>query len=182
MFVKVCGLTEPGHVLWAAELGFDAVGVVLHRYSPRYCTPGTAAELANLARESGITTVAVGLVHEEVAPLRGIFDYVQVYSWVPESRLILAGAEAPAEEADYEYFLYDASRGSGTRKHFPPWLSAYRDRLILSGGLDPGNVHAAIAGISPFGVDVSSGVEEARGKKSYRLMKEFLREARREIE
>jgi phosphoribosylanthranilate isomerase len=50
--------------------------------------------------------------------------------------------------------------------------------LILAGGLSPGNVAEAIAEVRPFGVDVSSGVEEAPGRKSPALIASFVKAAR----
>jgi phosphoribosylanthranilate isomerase len=50
--------------------------------------------------------------------------------------------------------------------------------LILAGGLSPSNVAEAIAAVQPFGVDVSSGVEEAPGRKSPALIESFVSRAR----
>jgi phosphoribosylanthranilate isomerase len=50
--------------------------------------------------------------------------------------------------------------------------------LILAGGLAPANVEQAIARVRPFGVDVSSGVEEAPGRKSPALIESFVSRAR----
>ena len=50
--------------------------------------------------------------------------------------------------------------------------------LVLAGGLTPANVAEAIREVRPYGVDVSSGVEERRGEKSSRLIEEFVRTAR----
>jgi phosphoribosylanthranilate isomerase len=55
-------------------------------------------------------------------------------------------------------------------------------RLILAGGLTPGNVAEAIATVRPYGVDVSSGVEESPGVKDFRKVTEFLANARTAFE
>jgi phosphoribosylanthranilate isomerase len=57
-------------------------------------------------------------------------------------------------------------------------LLASVHRLILAGGLSPANVGDAITQVQPFGVDVSSGVEESPGRKSPALIESFVTTAR----
>ena len=57
-------------------------------------------------------------------------------------------------------------------------MLARRTELILGGGLTPGNVAAAVATVRPFGVDVSSGVEAAPGRKDPALVWKFVTAAR----
>ena len=174
MFIKVCGLKTIEQIDRAVELGYSAVGVVLHRPSPRYCPEKTARELARHAR-GRITTVAVGVRFDEVRAVHREFDYVQIYEYRKLDRLIYAGAELPPFP-EYSYFLYDAGRGDGRLREFPEWLSGVADRLIISGGLVPGTVGPLIKKYRPFGVDVSSGVESVRGVKDFALMKQFIEE------
>lgn len=57
-------------------------------------------------------------------------------------------------------------------------ILAHQTQLVLAGGLNASNVATAIAAVHPFGVDVSSGVESAPGKKSVRKIFEFVSAAR----
>ncbi|MCU0849147.1 MAG: phosphoribosylanthranilate isomerase [Spirochaetes bacterium] len=175
MFVKVCGLTGEEQIEWAAELGYSAIGVVLHPGSPRYCRPEKAERLARHAGNS-IIRVAVGLTLEEVEPVIGFFDYVQIYQYRQVKNLIMAGDEYVP--GDYSYFLYDRSRGSGEEYDFPEWLSSLSEWLIISGGLNESNVGRILKHIKCFGLDVSSGVEGRKGVKDFEYMRRFISEVR----
>ena len=176
MFVKVCGITTLEQVDWAVDLGYSAIGVVLHGGSVRYRQADYARKLARYAG-GRITTVAVGVTFDEVAPCYPDFDFVQVYEPCGYDRMIAAG-DSEDRSRDGALFLYDTSRGSGEAKALPSWLHEVRERLIISGGLDAATVAGVIREYRPFGVDVSSGVEAARGTKDHRLMKRFITEVR----
>ncbi len=176
MFVKVCGITTAEQIDWASDLGYSAVGIVLHPASPRYAGLERALELAAHAR-GRLLSVSVGVSGREIAPCRGDFDLAQAYEPCGGDAFIYAGTTPPpAEHAGL--FLYDASRGSGRAESFPVWLYELRGRLIMSGGLKPGNVGTVIRAFSPYGVDVSSGVEAERGVKDFELMRQFIEEVR----
>ncbi len=176
MFIKVCGITSREQIDWAAELGYSAIGVVVHPGSPRYCDRRSALDLAAYARDK-IKSVVVGLRYDEVESLCREFDFAQIYEYRKLEKLIFAGTALPSEP-DYGYFLYDAGRGSGRFRGFPDWLRSVKGRLIISGGLNHQNVRRAIRETAPFGVDVSSGVEIERGIKDFRLMEKFIAEVR----
>ena len=180
MFVKVCGMKTREQIDWAVDLGYSAVGVVLHPLSPRFCGGNRARGLAEHSR-GRITTVAVGVSFDEVSAYYHDFDYVQIYEFRRMDRLIYAGDEAPAGK-DFAFFMFDASRGSGELRALPAWLHDYSDRLIISGGLTPDSVSGVIRTYRPLGVDVSSGVEIARGVKDYNLMERFITEVRNAVE
>jgi phosphoribosylanthranilate isomerase len=173
MLVKVCGLKSFEEIDWAVELGYSAAGIVLHPESKRFVEMSRAVELAVYAGER-ITTVAVAKRFDDLKEAAPHFDYIQVYEKINAPDLIYAGGSLP-EDLDFKYFLYDVSIGSGEFEEFPSWLRKISDRLILAGGLDAGNVKKVIEKFNPFGVDVSSGVEED-GRKSFDLMKEFIKE------
>lgn len=175
MFIKVCGLKSFEEVDRAVELGYSAMGIVLHPESKRFVGKDHAAELAGYAGER-IIKVAVAKRFSDLEEVVSYFDYIQVYEEIEAHNLIYAGASLP-EKIEFKYFLYDISLGSGEFEEFPSWLKNISDRLILAGGLNAGNVKMIIDRFSPFGVDVSSGVEE-NGRKSFTLMKEFVNEVR----
>jgi phosphoribosylanthranilate isomerase len=173
MFVKVCGLKSLEEIDHAVELGYSAAGIVLHPESKRFVERSKAVELAAHAGER-ITTVAVAKRFADLKDAAPHFDYIQVYEEIEAPNLIFAGGALP-ENFDFKYFLYDISIGSGEFEEFPSWLKSISERLILAGGLDADNVKSVIEAFNPFGVDVSSGVEED-GRKSFVLMKEFIKE------
>jgi phosphoribosylanthranilate isomerase len=180
MFIKVCGLTSREHIDWAVDLGYSAVGIVLHPGSVRFCGRKEARALARYAGNR-IARVAVGISFNEVGAVYDEFDFVQLYEYKKMDRLIAAGTQLPAGSG-YAYFLYDASRGSGEFDHLPSWLLNIKSKLILSGGLNVHNVMRVIHDYRPFGVDVSSGVEAEHGMKDYLLMKNFIAEVKNAVE
>jgi phosphoribosylanthranilate isomerase len=179
MFVKVCGITAVEQIDWAVDLGYSAIGVVLHHRSVRYQNEKRALELADYAR-GRIATIAVGIGFDEVAACYHHFDYVQVYEYRYLERLIYAGSALPPDRG-FAFFLYDTSRGSGEEGDSPAWLRGISEKLIISGGLTSGTVSRVIREYRPFGVDVSSGVEARRGVKDYGLMKQFIAEVNNAI-
>jgi len=176
MYVKVCGIRSREVIDWAAGLGYSAAGFVLHPASVRYCKPEKVLELARYA-SGRIATVAVGVSYEEVERVKWAVDYIQIYEYRETERLIFASGNEPAG-LKYDYFMYDASRGSGKFSDFPEWVEPIREKLILSGGMRPGNAGRVVRQYMPFGIDVSSGVESSPGAKSYYKMKNFIEEVR----
>lgn len=193
-FIKICGMTDARAVDAALAAGVDAIGFVFAP-SVRSVTPGYAAQLATAARGK-VLCVAVTL-HPGATLLQEIFtafgpDVLQtdvndlasivlppgVKSWP-----VLRGAPAgllPHGVDPEQPLLFEGPR-SGTGK-VADWSAARSlasaHRLILAGGLSPANVADAIAAVRPFGVDVSSGVEEAPGRKSPALIESFVSRAR----
>ncbi|MFD9948384.1 phosphoribosylanthranilate isomerase [Nonomuraea sp. NPDC059023] len=195
MYVKICGLSEEEHVRTAVEAGADAIGLVL-THSPRRVTPERAAELAALVPPHVLT---VGVFKGEdpdtvrAAALTAGVRAIQLHGVHPHSdftalkdlgltlvRAVAADADLRCGAYDEDLLLVDAPRaGAGE-----PWdWSAVRGRptgrWLLAGGLTPENVRAAVAAAAPWGVDVSSGVEVARGVKDSALIRAFLTSARR---
>lgn len=195
--VKICGLKEAEHVQVAVASGVDFIGFVFAP-SKREVTIEQAATLAACI-PSSIKKVGVfvnpnpdfvHVVYENV-PL----DYVQYHG--DETNELIKEIGLPAIKAfsirtvddvakaasyDVDYYLFDAPgtdfRGGGG--HVFDWsLLAHipKDKIILAGGLNPKNIKYAITLVQPFGVDVSSGVEQD-GRKSTTLIESFLQAAK----
>lgn len=196
--VKICGITRPEDGVMAADLGADAIGLVFHRPSPRSIDPDRALQIIG-ALPPFVT--AVGLFrNEDPTAVRAILaavplTMVQFHGdedpaycaafGVPYLKAVPMGANA--EVADYQRrfatataLLLDSHGGNkmgGTGQGFD-WRKIPAERhkpLILAGGLHPGNITAAIRDVRPYAVDVSSGVEAAKGIKDAELMRAFLR-------
>ena len=172
MFVKVCGLKTREQIDKAVEFGYDAIGVVTCATSKRNCSAEKALELAEYARGK-ISSFVVGLTYNDVKDIADAFDYIQIYEAIQTPSLAFSSKNKPPESLDYEYFIYDASAGSGVFEEIPEWVKGATDKLIIAGGLDIGNVCSVIKDIHPFGVDISSGVEK-EGVKDFTMMKAFV--------
>lgn len=194
--IKICGLTRPQDVRAAVMAGADAIGFVFYPPSPRNVGFDQAAALA---AELPPFVSAVGLF---VNPAPAFVQ--QALQQVPLQLLQFHGDESEAECAQYgrpwikaarvrpgvdlvEFaFRHPGARGilldafvdgyGGGGKTFdwsliPDGLSR---PLVLSGGLDPDNVGEAVRRIRPFAVDVSSGVESAKGIKDAAKVAAFI--------
>ena len=176
VFIKVCGLQTEEQIDSALALGYDAIGVVTYPKSRRFCPPERAAELAAYAGDR-ILSFVVGMTWADVREAAPAFDYVQIYEQRQLPNLALASKTEPPGDLACDYFFYDASAGSGEFRAFPAWIKACPGRVVVAGGLDPGNVCGVIRELAPFGVDVSSGVEK-EGVKDFALMEAFIRAVR----
>ena len=172
MFVKVCGLKTVEQIDKAIAYGYDAIGVVTYARSKRYCPPRTAIELAQRAR-GAIKSFVVGMTYSDVQAVADYFDYVQICEARQIPNLAFSSKEPPPPQIQWEYFIYDASLGSGVFGRFPQWLEQMTGKVIVAGGLSAENVRTVIQDLNPFGVDVSSGVEKD-GVKDFGLMKQFI--------
>jgi phosphoribosylanthranilate isomerase len=193
-FIKVCGMTDSSAVSAALAAGVDAIGFVFAP-SVRRVTPEQAARLAGPARGK-VLCVAV-TQHPDTQLLQEIFaqfrpDVLQTDEEDLPSISFPPGVAAwpvlrglPSSETLQRLqqsgpLLFEGPR-SGTGK-VADWAMA-RDlatgrSLILAGGLSHTNVAEAISTVRPFGVDVSSGVEESPGRKSPALIESFVTRAR----
>jgi phosphoribosylanthranilate isomerase len=187
MFVKICGLTDHESLAAAVEAGADAVGFVFAK-SAREIAPEAAHALCRDLPES-VLRVAV-MQHPDPAQVR---DVVEQFGpdWIQTDAIDFTSLAVPATiacvpvyregqdiaAADLPARIVFEGRvsGSGTTADWDQAKTlAARRELILAGGLNIDNIDAALEHVRPWGVDVSSGVEYARGRKDPHRIREFV--------
>lgn len=190
MWIKICGLTTADAVSAAMALQVQALGFVFAP-SPRRVTPAFAARLAKPAR-GRVQCVAVTRhpVQAEIDEMLRVFapDVLQgdlaelaglrLPAGLARLPVVRALHEAPAQLPGRILFEGAVSGAGVTADWGAAAALAGRTELVLAGGLDSANVGAAIGAVHPFGVDVSSGVEERPGVKSPAAICEFVLAAR----
>ncbi len=197
MRTKICGITRPEDGQEAARLGVDAIGLVFYPPSPRHVSLDQARAI--VAALPPFVTVVALFVDPSVAEVEAVLHAVPVdvlqfhgeespdfcrqfarpYLKAVRVRPSLDLLQYAAHYAGARGLLADAfvpGMAGGTGATFdwsllPPNLPL---PLILSGGLDPSNIAAAVAAVRPAAVDISSGVESAKGIKDPALMAAFI--------
>ena len=176
--IKFCGLTGDCDIDAANELRPEYVGFVFAPKSKRYVTPERAAELKRRLAD-GIKAVGVfvndDLYHVAELLNRGVIDIAQLHGSEDEEyigqlrqltgkpvirafRIKTAEDIAEAEKCTADHVLLDS--GAGTGEVFDWKLIKNMKRpYFLAGGLSPDNVENAVEQLSPYAVDVSSGIE-----------------------
>ena len=198
--IKICGLTRLDDAERAVEAGAWALGLILWEGSPRRC-PLPAAEriAATLRRRAEICGVFVNAPLDEVAAVAdGVgLTMVQLHgdegpaycaevarrtgAKVMKAARVRTGADVRALDVfRTDLHLLDAHLAGhygGTGETFD-WDLVRRRRsavpLVLSGGLTPGNVGAAVAATRPFAVDTASGTEARPGVKDPEKVRAFV--------
>lgn len=191
LWIKICGLTSREAVEAAALGGADAVGFVFHADSPRNLSLHEARSLQAAVPE-GIERVAVFLHPTQVLVDAAIEamrpDCIQADAADLAGLILPRGVTVlPVIRGDVRLggplpprLLFEGARsGMGERADWDGATPvALRTQLVLAGGLDAGNVAAALRAVRPYGVDVSSGVESSRGVKDVNMIREFIAAAR----
>jgi len=202
--VKICGITRPGDAAEAARAGADAIGLVFYPPSPRYLSGERAVEIRD-ALPPFVQTVAL-FVNADAAQVAQVIGRVRPamlqfhgeetpefcaqfgMPYVKACRVksgVTSGVDAleylrPFSRAAAWLFDSHVPEYGGVGEAFD-WslLPAARERpVILSGGLARENVAEAIRRVRPWGVDVSSGVESAKGIKDAAKIAAFMAEVR----
>lgn len=195
--VKICGITNQEDALCAIQCGAAALGFIFYPPSPRYIKPDDAKIIiSSLPKQIVSVGVFVNEAMEEIHRIMkhcGL-DMLQLHGdespefcrKFPASRIIKA-VELKNEDDLNRAFQYDVSGilvdtrhaglygGTGKQSN---WEMACRLKdkklLILSGGLNEGNIAEALQRVAPGALDINSGVEIAPGKKDHSKLKKIF--------
>ncbi|WP_323114415.1 phosphoribosylanthranilate isomerase [Pseudomonas guariconensis] len=195
---KICGITRIEDALAAAEAGADAIGLVFYAKSPRAVDVRQAraiiAELPPFVTTVGLFVNASRCELNEILEAVPL-DLLQFHGdetpadcegyhrpWIKALRV------RPGDDLESACQLYAGARGilldtyvpgvpGGTGEAFDWSLvpASLSKPIILAGGLSAGNVGQAIAQVRPYAVDVSGGVEQAKGIKDAAKIEAFMR-------
>ena len=198
--IKICGLTREADVDDAVDAGADALGFNFYPKSPRHVSLDRACEL--VARLPPFVTPVLLFVNASPSEVRRAVERL------PQALLQFHGDETPDQcaAADRPYLraarmepgldlldfaarfqgaqalLLDAMvegyGGGGKAFDWSLIPTSVPLPVVLSGGLNPANVTDGVLSVRPWAVDVSSGVESAKGIKNAALMRRFCKAVR----
>lgn len=196
--IKLCGLTRLCDIEAANELKPGYIGFVFAPKSRRYVTPEKAAELKKRLRPD-ISAVGV-FVNESIDNAArllngGVIDIAQLHGTENEEYInhLRKLTDKPiikafrieteqdiinAESSSADYVLLDSGAGTGTVFDWA-LIKSIKRPYFLAGGLSPDNVQDAVKTLTPYAVDVSSGIE-TDGLKDRNKMAEFVAAVRKE--
>lgn len=198
---KICGITRVEDALVAAAAGADAIGLVFYAKSPRAVSVAQAQQII-AALPPFVTTVGL-FVNMPRAELQQILaqvplDLLQFHGdesveqcegfgrpYIKALR-VKPGDDIAAQMAQYpsasgvllDTFVEGVPGGTGLSFDWSLVPRELPKPVILAGGLTPDNVAAAIAQVRPYAVDISGGVESAKGIKDASKVRAFIRAAR----
>lgn len=199
--VKICGITREQDAVAAVQVGADALGLVFYPQSPRCVSLEQGSRIARAVapfvtvtglfvdagsewvrevlanvplgllqfhgRESNTQCNAFGLPFIKSIAMRSETDLSSLVGDYPDAAGILVDTWQP-----------DTHGGGGVAFDWSRVPEQLSRPVILAGGLNPANVAEAIRRIRPYAVDVSTGVESAKGIKSAEKIEAFIREVR----
>ncbi len=195
--VKICGITNLKNALEASEIGVDALGFVFFKDSPRYIEPSEARKIisklpafvlrvglfVNASKEEVLSAISDSKVNmlqfhgDEDENFCSQFNlpYIKAIAFT-DSLNLLEYCRLYDSSAAILIDTFSNQKRGGTGKTFNWNLFPKKLPLpvIIAGGLDSSNVQTLINIINPYGVDVSSGVEQKKGIKDYNKMKNFV--------
>jgi len=199
--VKICGITNTDDAQAAIAAGADLLGFVFYDQSPRAVSIGQAAAIARIIPP---WVVRVGLFvdaspelvsearnacglqllqfhgNETPAYCRQFVAMSMKAFRVKDAETIRGLPEFPTDAWLLDAFVPGQLGGTGHSFNWDLAVEAVKlgKPVFLAGGLTPGNVAEAVAKVRPYGVDVSSGVESAPGKKDHAKVSAFIQAAK----
>lgn len=197
--IKICGLTRKEDLLDAIAAGADAIGLVFYKPSPRYVN---LAKARDLARWVPPNVCLVGLfVNASAEEVRTVLNavpldllqfhgdekiedeayckqfgrpYLKAARMAPGFDLLEYANRFPSAQALLLDAFVEGYGGGGTTFDWSLIPKSLPLPIVLSGGLNPDNVTEAVRMVRPAGVDVSSGVEQAKGIKDAAKINAFI--------
>jgi len=192
MRVKICGITNLEDALVAIEAGADALGFVFYEKSPRYITPQKAKEIIDklppfveriglfVNCEASTVNTICQINHLSLAQIHFDADadfydalevrYIKVVRAKSKEDIIMIDKDS--------YCLVDSFveqyGGEGKRLNLEWFEDVDCSHMILAGGLNSQNVHEILP-FGFYGADISSGVEETKGKKDRMKIENFMK-------
>jgi phosphoribosylanthranilate isomerase len=208
VFIKICGICSKNDLEQICALGPDAIGFIFWPRSPRYVRPEqvagwlksipeqikkvgvfvepSAAEVESIAVTCRLDAVQIHMNSNDWKIDHPLFSGLEV--WLAPrmgediNRNILRAVDPQPSVLLADSFDPETIGGTGKVSNWEraaAMKTAVGKPLLLAGGLTPENVREAIASVTPWGVDVSSGVEKEPGVKDIRKVKQFIERARR---
>lgn len=195
--VKICGITRVEDALSAVQAGADAIGLVFYASSPRCVSIAQARDIVAamppfvsvvglfVNASSAEVQSILSQVHLDILQFHGDetpaqcaqinLPYYKAIRVKPDTNLLQYAIDFKAAKA----LLLDAyhEQAYGGTGHTFDWNLIPQNLpkpLILAGGLDAQNVTDAIQRVQPYAVDVSGGVESAKGIKDAEKIAAFM--------
>lgn len=199
--IKICGITNLDDARAAADAGADALGFMFYEPSPRCVAIETAAEISRqlspfilrvgvfVNPSPDLVIAAIKHCNLNLLQFHGDepSDFCQGFGVMNMKAFRIKDADSLKQLEGFHAnaFLLDsyvAGKQGGTGEKFN-WDLAIKAKkfgkpIFLAGGLTPENVAEAVRKVEPFGIDVSSGVEQSPGKKDHQKIRAFIQAAR----
>ncbi len=197
--IKICGITNKEDAGWAVDLKVDALGFIFAD-SPRRVKPEIVQEIIKLlppfissvgvfvnedrekveemTESCGLTTLQF---HGQESPsyCEGFKQKIVKAFRIKDKSVLKKAAQYQGKIDAYLLDAYSPFAYGGTGKtfdwHIAKEIKKFGLPIILSGGLNTENIREAISEVEPYGIDVSSGVEERPGKKNLEKLINFVR-------
>jgi phosphoribosylanthranilate isomerase len=200
--VKICGIKDNETARACIDMGVDYLGFNFSPKSKRQIDIVTFEKIYKFIQDQNTTKIVFLFYKNLIVEVKSILsnfkpDFIQYVEddftidrteWrnfsIPLIPQIGVKKEIFDKDLPEEELVildsYQKGEGGGTGKVFPwRFVSNIRKKYFLAGGLNPSNVVEAIKILSPFGVDVASGVESSPGVKNIQLIKDFINNAKR---